>query len=503
MDENNTKYDSFKDLMENVDKAMKDSNKRDKAIEKLKKSALKETAPLKVEEMQKEIAEKEDLKNELDEMTAEYIPELAQKLKEANEQIEKDLNDRLMEIENKNATINKRLEAYKSKDDVDPAKLEQAKASAEKALAEGEEKRKKLFDEIAEKREYLDKSNEKIREYADTLGVTAELDRVMAEGFYFDDPEDELINEEVKDVEEAEEPKVEEEKNEEVKDEEIKEEAIAEEIKTEEAKIEEVKNTVLKDNLQKTTQPIATVQKEIETKTENEKAEKSKIIKVDYFGRMNMYRLKDDIGEEHYGPNQLKSIYDPEKEKFLDGVKQEAERIYGKLPNLDYKLMEVLYESGENAVYEYIESFANEKSSNHLKINYDLKGIFDKKHGYSKEEIRQMLDIANTASKNKIATVNKGFKVSFLEFFDNIARKFENIKLLPEKTSSQKVVKEEKVEVQNSEKENVLDNDKDIRKTMRVDDIANDLEGQKSFSKDAQDRIQNIQNEIDLSDKLK
>ena len=38
---------------------------------------------------------------------------------------------------------------------------------------------------------------------------------------------------------------------------------------------------------------------------------------------------------------------------------------------------------------------------------------------------------------------------------------------------------------------------------MRVDDIANDLEGQKSFSKDAQDRIQNIQNEIDLSDKLK
>ncbi len=58
-----------------------------------------------------------------------------------------------------------------------------------------------------------------------------------------------------------------------------------------------------------------------------------------------------------------------------------------------------------------------------IAIKYNLTGLYDKKYGFSKEERNSILEMANKAERNGIATVKKGVKVRVSSIFEKVTNK--------------------------------------------------------------------------------
>lgn len=179
---------------------------------------------------------------------------------------------------------------------------------------------------------------------------------------------------------------------------------------------------------------------------------------------------KEDQNKENIDNNAVRIIYNAKKDEYIvtnvntgkessisrkNIEKQDKnllEQKMGKdLRNVDMNVLQVLRaydkEYKTNKTSEYVESLStlgkNEKErlqemeDNEIDIVYNLKGLYDKhqveydkyESNFKKEEIKELLEIANNANKKGIATVEKGVKVSLLELRDKIISKISKIKL--------------------------------------------------------------------------
>ena len=181
-------------------------------------------------------------------------------------------------------------------------------------------------------------------------------------------------------------------------------------------------------------------------------------------------KIADDQNKENIDNNAVRIIYNAKKDEYIvtnvntgkessisrkNIEKQDKnllEQKMGKdLRNVDMNVLQVLRaydkEYKTNKTSEYVESLStlgkNEKErlqemeDNEIDIVYNLKGLYDKhqveydkyESNFKKEEIKELLEIANNANKKGIATVEKGVKVSLLELRDKIISKISKIKL--------------------------------------------------------------------------
>ncbi len=181
-------------------------------------------------------------------------------------------------------------------------------------------------------------------------------------------------------------------------------------------------------------------------------------------------KIADDQNKGNIDNNAVRIIYNAKKDEYIvtnvntgkessisrkNIEKQDKnllEQKMGKdLSNVDMNVLQVLRaydkEYKTNKTSEYVESLSTlgknkkerlqEMEDNEIDIVYNLKGLYDKhqveydkyESNFKKEEIKELLEIANNANKKGIATVEKGVKVSLLELRDKIISKISKIKL--------------------------------------------------------------------------
>jgi len=216
-------------------------------------------------------------------------------------------------------------------------------------------------------------------------------------------------------------------------------------------------------------------------------------------------KIADDQNKENIDNNAVRIIYNAKKDEYIvtnvNTGKESSisrkniekldrnllEQKMGKdLRNVDMNVLQVLRaydkEYKTTKTSEYVELLStlgkNEKErlqemeDNEIDIVYNLKGLYDKhqveydkyESNFKKEEIKELLEIANNANKKGIATVEKGVKVSLLELRDKIISKISKIKLpttkkllaLPQ-TNNQKKKQEEYDKLVNKEYMQSLD----------------------------------------------
>lgn len=216
-------------------------------------------------------------------------------------------------------------------------------------------------------------------------------------------------------------------------------------------------------------------------------------------------KIADDQNKGNIDNNAVRIIYNAKKDEYIvtnvNTGKESSisrkniekldrnllEQKMGKdLRNVDMNVLQVLRvydkEYKTTKTSEYVESLStlgkNEKErlqemeDNEIDIVYNLKGLYDKhqveydkyESNFKKEEIKELLEIANNANKKGIATVEKGVKVSLLELRDKIISKISKIKLptakkllaLPQ-TNNQKKKQEEYDKLVNKEYMQSLD----------------------------------------------
>lgn len=216
-------------------------------------------------------------------------------------------------------------------------------------------------------------------------------------------------------------------------------------------------------------------------------------------------KIADDQNKGNIDNNAVRIIYNAKKDEYIvtnvNTGKESSisrkniekldrnllEQKMGKdLRNVDMNVLQVLRaydkEYKTTKTSEYVELLStlgkNEKErlqemeDNEIDIVYNLKGLYDKhqveydkyESNFEKEEIKELLEIANNANKKGIATVEKGVKVSLLELRDKIISKISKIKLptakkllaLPQ-TNNQKKKQEEYDKLVNKEYMQSLD----------------------------------------------
>lgn len=181
-------------------------------------------------------------------------------------------------------------------------------------------------------------------------------------------------------------------------------------------------------------------------------------------------KIADDQNKGNIDNNAVRIIYNAKKDEYIvtnvNTGKESSisrkniekldrnllEQKMGKdLRNVDMNVLQVLRaydkEYKTTKTSEYVELLStlgkNEKErlqemeDNEIDIVYNLKGLYDKhqveydkyESNFEKEEIKELLEIANNANKKGIATVEKGVKVSLLELRDKIISKISKIKL--------------------------------------------------------------------------
>ncbi len=216
-------------------------------------------------------------------------------------------------------------------------------------------------------------------------------------------------------------------------------------------------------------------------------------------------KIADDQNKGNIDNNAVRIIYNAKKDEYIvtnvNTGKESSisrkniekldrnllEQKMGKdLRNVDMNVLQVLRaydkEYKTTKTSEYVESLSTlgknkkerlqEMEDNEIDIVYNLKGLYDKhqveydkyESNFEKEEIKELLEIANNANKKGIATVEKGVKVSLLELRDKIISKISKIKLptakkllaLPQ-TNNQKKKQEEYDKLVNKEYMQSLD----------------------------------------------
>ena len=216
-------------------------------------------------------------------------------------------------------------------------------------------------------------------------------------------------------------------------------------------------------------------------------------------------KIADDQNKGNIDNNAVRIIYNAKKDEYIvtnvNTGKESSisrkniekldrnllEQKMGKdLRNVDMNVLQVLRaydkEYKTTKTSEYVESLSSlgknkkerlqEMEDNEIDIVYNLKGLYDKhqveydkyESNFEKEEIKELLEIANNANKKGIATVEKGVKVSLLELRDKIISKISKIKLptakkllaLPQ-TNNQKKKQEEYDKLVNKEYMQSLD----------------------------------------------
>ncbi len=216
-------------------------------------------------------------------------------------------------------------------------------------------------------------------------------------------------------------------------------------------------------------------------------------------------KIADDQNKGKINNNAVRIIYNAKKDEYIvtnvNTGKESSisrkniekldrnllEQKMGKdLRNVDMNVLQVLRaydkEYKTTKTSEYVESLSSlgknkkerlqEMEDNEIDIVYNLRGLYDKhqveydkyESNFEKEEIKELLEIANNANKKGIATVEKGIKVSLLELRDKIISKISKIKLptakkllaLPQ-TNNQKKKQEEYDKLVNKEYMQSLD----------------------------------------------
>ncbi len=176
---------------------------------------------------------------------------------------------------------------------------------------------------------------------------------------------------------------------------------------------------------------------EEKAKKDREIAEKSKDVKIVYNAKTNEYKVTNLKLNKEYTitAEKLQESIDVDKVQIADEYNLNELQTN----NIDLKVMAVLMDYDKqfktHKTVEYfkevttIGQFSKEDRINNMKelgidITYDLKGLYDKDRNgdkkYSKEERKEILEVANNAKTKGIAKVNKGIKVKLGELWDNI-----------------------------------------------------------------------------------
>lgn len=177
---------------------------------------------------------------------------------------------------------------------------------------------------------------------------------------------------------------------------------------------------------------------EEKAKKDREIAEKSKDVKIVYNAKTNEYKVTNlGLNKEYMlaAEKVQESIDDVDKVEIANEYNLDESQT----DNIHLKVMAILVNYDEifktHKTVEYfkevttIGQYSKEdriKNMNELGIDitYDLKGLYDRDaygdRKYSKEERREILEVANNAKAKGIAKVNKGLKVKFGEMLDKI-----------------------------------------------------------------------------------
>ena len=168
-------------------------------------------------------------------------------------------------------------------------------------------------------------------------------------------------------------------------------------------------------------------------------------VKIYYNAKKDIYMI-ENINE---GTEESVNRKDLEK---ID-KKDLAEKLGKDIDNVDVNIYQLLLKYDEkyktSKATEYIDMLSvqgknkeqrqNDMKEHQIKIKYNLKGLYDKheeelneyEFDFSKEERKELLNVANNAKKKGIATVNKGVKTTLFETWEKITDKiFGKIKQL-------------------------------------------------------------------------
>jgi len=225
-------------------------------------------------------------------------------------------------------------------------------------------------------------------------------------------------------------------------------------------------------------------------------------ITIKYIAKTDEYELIDlDRNEKYiYARTELNHI---DKEK----ISKELNIPIEKLENVNSDIVGILKDfdirRGTQKLSQYTDIMTapglnkkqtkNAMESVDIKIEYDLKGLY-KKDIYSKEEIEEILNNANSSKKIGAATVKKGLYTSFRENVDKLVNKMNSIKLLA--ASKVKALPKTRGEEYLEEKGN-----KEYWKSIDKKEYKQAIrEAQKE--KNLRDRLQEIQDERDFENMM-
>lgn len=183
-----------------------------------------------------------------------------------------------------------------------------------------------------------------------------------------------------------------------------------------------------------------------EKQSKQQRAKTNDILQISYSAKSDIYILKNK------NKNEIRIKNSEELEKIDKKIlAQKLGKKESELINIDTKIFSLLYDYDKARAVEYFEMMTTlgkspnqrkeEMIEKNLKIDYNLKGLYDKIKDtkyvngrnvkcFTKEERNEILKIANNAKINGIAEVTKGAKVSIREMFDKIISKTKSVKLL-------------------------------------------------------------------------
>lgn len=201
------------------------------------------------------------------------------------------------------------------------------------------------------------------------------------------------------------------------------------------------KEETLKDTKQQEKNEFKKI--DLNDKNKGKVIENNKSVRILYSARTDKYLITN----VNNGEQRIVSRKDIQK---IDRNLLE-EKMGRDLRNVDVNILQLLldydkeYKTTKSAEYvEMLSSFGKNKKErqqemkeNEINIEYNLRGLYGKHEveldeyetNFSKEERRELLEIANNAKNKGIAKVKKGFKVSLLELGEKISSRILKVKL--------------------------------------------------------------------------
>ena len=183
MEENLKMYEYFDDLAKKVDESMKISNERAEKINAKKLEMHDETRPVSIDDMNKELEELEQDKEEFDGMTKDAIINAKKIQLVIRKESEKKYQEALVETMQKQNEIqeklNKMRSRYSSQEENDIESLKMAESVAESTMDKVKESMNAIQKEHFEMMAKLDEKEKKLNKYAIELNMENELNEVQ------------------------------------------------------------------------------------------------------------------------------------------------------------------------------------------------------------------------------------------------------------------------------------------------------------------------------------